>query len=165
MADGLSVAAAALQVAQLGFEIAQKLYNYSKDVKNATENINRLADDVGITSDVLTEVNIQLGAGQAGIKDEARQRAYRALNSCRSAFRDIVDLLMSGVKIDKDGEKLIVTTTVKLSWPFKSRQLADLRKQMEWSKSTLTLIMTVLGLKESRKSGWVMNFLLLDIRS
>lgn len=154
MADGLSIAASALGVAQLAMNIAKTLHKYIRDVKHAYEEVEALSSEVSLTGGVLSQINREFSSTRTAkmYTDDAQTHADIAIQQCNRALTSIVQNIMSGVRINGKGQ-LAVSASVKLRWPTRASTLQSIRGDLERSKSTLTLIVTTLLLKLSKDSG------------
>jgi hypothetical protein len=168
MAEPFSAFASALQIADLGFSLASKLYQYGKDVQSSPVDIPAIALEIEVTSDVLRQTDAHLGdeGGQGGhggvASDDAKRTARRTMEACRGTFGRIDEFFGSIVKTGASGgggAVVVMSRTVRMSWPLKSGQLKTLLANLERHKTTLLLILAVLALKRGggREDGYVVS--------
>lgn len=149
MADGLSVAASALQVADLGFRLAKTIWVYAKDVRSAAADLHAVATDVDILAKVLKQLHNQLDLDHQSrlYTREGRETAYENLQGCRQAFFDIETFLADFVKIDSGDGKARLSKRSQMMYPLKQGRMEVLRANLERLKSTMVLNLSVLALR------------------
>lgn len=143
MAELFGTAAGILQVAEVGFNLATTLYKYASTVKSAGKDIDRIARDVKLTSQVLKRTHEQLKADQQAQlwTDDALVDLEEVLEGCREAFREVDDSLKKSMK--PSGGKSGISLADKLKWPLKQDKLEVLRANLEKLKTTLLLMLSV----------------------
>lgn len=95
MADPFSIAAGALQAADVGLKLYQSLYTWIKDFKNAEKSVKRVANEVKATSWALQQLGTLLAQDEAirRTKPSAIDEACFALIHCNEAFAEIESFL------------------------------------------------------------------------
>ncbi|KAK0994926.1 hypothetical protein LTS01_006857 [Friedmanniomyces endolithicus] len=91
MADGLSIAASAIQVADAGFKLYGALSQYIRDYVGANKHVRRLADEVRTTSWALQQLGALLKEDDdiKLCKPEAIGETEAALKGCQRAFDEV----------------------------------------------------------------------------
>jgi hypothetical protein len=137
MADPLSIAASILSVADVGLRVATKLYTYSNAVYHAPRSIRYLAQEVSLTSAVLSELGTLLKTDGAArlCSPNAMSTTREAVKNCQIIFDEI------GEEIDKAGGGIGIR---KFVWPLMENKVKVLMSGLERGKSLLLLMLNVI---------------------
>ena len=150
--EPFSIATGALQVASAGIKLAETLYTYIHSVRKAEKQLKPIADHVKLTLIVLENVGALLK------KDQTRQLYTKdllgstqdTLSGYEGVFNDLDKFIHTLVKPDKPGS-FSLSTSAKLAWSFRQRELDVLQAHLERFKSSLDLVLGVLNLVSSMK--------------
>jgi hypothetical protein len=158
MAEPLSVAASAIQVAGAGLKLAETLKTYIDSVRKAEKQLKPIADHVKLTSDVLTNVGSLLKNDEIRslYTKELLASTNNALGGCRTAFEDLEKFISKMLKPNDVG-KVSIQTTARFTFYFKQKELDILQAHLERFKSSLDLVLGVLNLASSARhvdSSW-----------
>lgn len=77
MAEAFGAVASALQIAEIGVSLATKLYQYAKDVQSSPVDIQAIALEIRVISDVLRQTDHQLSTQGKLATDDAQETARR----------------------------------------------------------------------------------------
>ncbi|KAK0275289.1 hypothetical protein LTR35_010890 [Friedmanniomyces endolithicus] len=149
MADGLSIAASAIQVADAGFKLYGALSQYIKDYVDANKHVRRLADEVRTTSWALQQLWALLKEDDdiKLCKPEAIGETEAALKGCQRAFDEVSDIIKGFLPSPKpDGSGGLAKSSIsnRWKWPLKTAKVQLLLAQLERLKTTLLLIFKVI---------------------
>ncbi|KAK0316139.1 hypothetical protein LTR82_012167 [Friedmanniomyces endolithicus] len=149
MADGLSIAASAIQVADAGFKLYGALSQYIKDYVDANKHVRRLADEVRTTSWALQQLGALLKEDDdiKLCKPEAIGETEAALKGCQRAFDEVSDIIKGFLPSPKpDGSGGLAKSSIsnRWKWPLKTAKVQLLLAQLERLKTTLLLIFKVI---------------------
>jgi hypothetical protein len=144
MADGLSIAASAIQVADAGFKLYGAISQYIKDYADANKHVKRLRDEVKTTSWALSQLGSLLKEDEdiKLCKPEALSETETALKGCQTAFDEVSCIVAEFVPPTPGGT---ILTSKRLKWPFKKAKVNLLLAQLERLKTTLLLVFKVLS--------------------
>ncbi|KAK0258498.1 hypothetical protein LTS09_006757 [Friedmanniomyces endolithicus] len=149
MADGLSIAASAIQVADAGFKLYGALSQYIRDYVDANKHVRRLADEVRTTSWALQQLGALLKEDDdiKLCKPAAIGETEAALKGCQRAFDEVSDIIKGFLPSSKpDGSGVIARSSIsnRWKWPLKTAKVQLLLAQLERLKTTLLLIFKVI---------------------
>ncbi|KAK1071173.1 hypothetical protein LTR74_003554 [Friedmanniomyces endolithicus] len=149
MADGLSIAASAIQVADAGFKLYGALSQYIKDYVDANKHVRRVADEVRTTSWALQQLGALLKEDDdiKLCKPEAIGETEAALKGCQRAFDEVSDIIKGFLPSPKpDGSGGLAKSSIsnRWKWPLKTAKVQLLLAQLERLKTTLLLIFKVI---------------------
>lgn len=146
MADGLSIAASAVQVADAGFKLYGALSRYIKDYRDANKHSKRLAEEVRTTSWALQQLGLllQVDGDLKLCKPEVIDETAAALKGCENAFNEVSEIIEGSIPAVKNGGGASMPMSVRLKWPFKKSKVQLLLAQLERLKTTLMLVFKVL---------------------
>ncbi|KAK1074872.1 hypothetical protein LTR12_002418 [Friedmanniomyces endolithicus] len=149
MADGLSIAASAIQVADAGFKLYGALSQYIKDYVDANKHARRLADEVRTTSWALQQLGALLKEDDdiKLCKPEAIGETEASLKGCQRAFDEVSDIIkgfLPSSKLDGSGGLAKSSISNRWKWPLKTAKVQLLLAQLERLKTTLLLIFKVI---------------------
>ena len=146
MAEPFSIATGAIQVAGAGLQLAKTLHDYLGTVKSAHKHIKAIATEVRLTSSVLEYLGALLNENEAEklCSKNIATDAKAAFQGCKDAFHDVDDAFKVLAKPNADGTKS-VSVAGRLSWPFKKGKFEALQANLERLKTTLLLMLSVLG--------------------
>ena len=152
MAEPLSVAASAIQVAGAGLKLAETLKTYIDSVRKAEKQLKPIADHVKLTSDVLTSVGSLLKNDEIRslYTKELLGSTSNALSGCRTAFEDLEQFISKMLKPNDVG-KVSIQTAARFTLYFKQKELDILQAHLERFKSSLDLVLGVLNLASSAR--------------
>lgn len=133
MAEGLGVAASAIEVANLGFKLSHSLYDYIAAVSTADRRIQEIAIKVDLTTAIIQEVGTIFDGPEikALRKESAVTTAKNTLRECIQIFEEIEGALIRSRKN-------------KFLFPFKTSKIFALSASLESLKSNLSLLLHVL---------------------
>jgi len=160
MADGLSIAASAIQVADAGFKLYGALSQYIRDYVDANKHVRRLADEVRTTSWALQQLGALLKEDDdiKLCKPEAIGETEAALKGCQRAFDEVSDIIKGFLPSSKpDGSGVIARSSIsnRWKWPLKTAKVQLLLAQLERLKTTLLLIFKVITYASKLASKYV----------
>ncbi|KAK0866031.1 DNA-binding transcription factor [Friedmanniomyces endolithicus] len=149
MADGLSIAASAIQVADAGLKLYGALSQYIRDYVDANKHVRRLADEVRTTSWALQQLGALLKEDDdiKLCKPEAIGETEAALKGCQRAFDQVSDIIKGFLPPSKpDGSSGLARSSIsnRWKWPLKTAKVQLLLAQLERLKTTLLLIFKVI---------------------
>ncbi|KAK0263503.1 hypothetical protein LTS09_002695 [Friedmanniomyces endolithicus] len=149
MADGLSIAASAIQVADAGFKLYGALSQYIRDYVGANKHVRRLADEVRTTSWALQQLGALLKEDDdiKLCKPEAIGETEAALHGCQRAFDEVSDIIKGFLPPSKpNGSGGLAKSSIsnRWKWPLKTAKVQILLAQLERLKTTLLLIFKVI---------------------
>ncbi|EKG16211.1 hypothetical protein MPH_06648 [Macrophomina phaseolina MS6] len=100
MAEGLGVAASAIEVANLGFKLSQSLYDYIATVSTADRRIQEITIKVDLTTAVIQELSTVFDGPEVKAlrKESAVSAAKNTLNECIQIFQNIEEALTKSRK-------------------------------------------------------------------
>jgi hypothetical protein len=152
MAEPLSVAASAIQVAGAGLKLAETLKSYADSVRKAEKQLKPVADHVKLTSDVLNNVGALLGMDEIRslYTTDLLKSTNSALGGCRTAFEDLDRFVSKLIKPNEAG-KVSIQTTARFTLYFKQKELDILQAHLERFKSSLDLVFGVLNLASTAR--------------
>jgi hypothetical protein len=154
--EPFSIATGALQVAGAGLQLAQTLYSYLDTVKNAHKHIKAIAVEVKLTSSVLEHLGTLLEDSDTEklCSKNIVSDAKTAFRGCEDAFRD-VDSTFKAIVTTQSETARGVSLSGRLAWPFKKGKLETLQANLERLKTTLLLMLSVLGYAKDKVSRFV----------
>ncbi|KAK0297037.1 hypothetical protein LTS00_004316 [Friedmanniomyces endolithicus] len=160
MADGLSIAASAIQVADAGFKLYGALSQYIRDYVDANKHVRRLADEVRTTSWALQQLGALLKEDDdiKLCKPEAIGETEAALKGCQRAFDEVSDIIKGFLPSSKpDVRGVIARSSIsnRWKWPLKTAKVQLLLAQLERLKTTLLLIFKVITYASKLASKYV----------
>ncbi|KAK5123890.1 hypothetical protein LTR85_002086 [Meristemomyces frigidus] len=146
MAEPFSIATGALQVSDAGIKLAKTLYEYLDAVHNANKHLKAIALEVRITSTTLESLGTLLKDHDAEklCSNNVIHDAKAAFDGCKEAFTEVDDTFKIVVKYGADG-KASVSSSGRWVWPFKKGKVEMLQANLERLKTTLLLMLSVLG--------------------
>ena len=159
--DGVSIAASLLAISGAGCQIAIKLYTLATQISTASERISSISNDVSLTSGVLQQLGELMTTkatldgttifSQGGL-DTTRKSAAMCENIFKhidQAAKDASQQIRARRKLA--GEKIKLTNSEKLKWPFLQPSIDSLRTDLGNAKGTLMLMLQVTSLAFSKK--------------
>ncbi|TKA48724.1 hypothetical protein B0A54_00860 [Friedmanniomyces endolithicus] len=160
MADGLSIAASAIQVADAGFKLYGALSQYIRDYVGANKHVRRLADEVRTTSWALQQLGALLKEDDdiKLCKPEAIGETEAALHGCQRAFDEVSDIIKGFLPPSKpNGSGGLAKSSIsnRWKWPLKTAKVQILLAQLERLKTTLLLIFKVITYASKLASKYV----------
>ncbi|KAK3112040.1 hypothetical protein LTR53_012086 [Teratosphaeriaceae sp. CCFEE 6253] len=143
MADGLSIAASAIQCADAGFKLYGALSQYIRDYVEANKHVKRLADEVRTTAWALQQLGALLKDDDELklCKPEAITETEAALRGCQGAFDEVSEIIKDFLPVAANGP-----ISKRWKWPLKKAKVNLLLAQLERLKTTLLLVFKVLSL-------------------
>ncbi|KAK3115338.1 hypothetical protein LTR53_005423 [Teratosphaeriaceae sp. CCFEE 6253] len=143
MADGLSIAASAIQCADAGFKLYGALSQYIRDYVEANKHVKRLADEVRTTAWALQQLGALLKDDDELklCKPEAISETEAALRGCQGAFDEVSEIIKDFLPVAANGP-----ISKRWKWPLKKAKVNLLLAQLERLKTTLLLVFKVLSL-------------------
>jgi hypothetical protein len=162
MAEPFSIATGALQVANAGIALAKTLYDYLESAKSAHKHIKAIAVEVRLTSSVLEQLGRLLEETETErlCSKNIVTDAKAAFSGCEDAFREVDEAVRVLVKPPTNGTRN-VSVSASLFWPFKKGKLETLQANLERLKTTLLLMLSVLGYARDKAAKYVLNLSLL----
>ena len=136
--EGLGVAASLIAVVDLSAKVAQWLIQYSLEVKDAKGDILRLHSEVKNLEKVVNHVQ-HLVTRPDCAKLSASEKLVDAVNDCSMQLNILEEELDPG-KTRKVMRRLGIRA---LKWPFKSRQVDKVIRELERCKGTISLALQV----------------------
>ncbi|KAI9785620.1 MAG: hypothetical protein M1816_000367 [Peltula sp. TS41687] len=135
---GLGEAASIIAVLGLSAKVTLRCIEYSTAVKDANVDITRLKSAVKSLEDVLRKVE-QLLNGPDGAKLSTSQKLLKALNDCFLQLEDLDKKLEPG----KTRKAMSRFAARALKWPFESKKVDKVVKELESYKQTISLAVQV----------------------
>jgi len=136
--EGLGVAASLIAVVDLSAKVAQWLIQYSLEVKDAKGDILRLHSEVKNLEKVVSHVQ-HFVTRPDGAKLPASEKLVDAVNDCSMQLNILEEELDPG-KTRKVMRRLGIRA---LKWPFKSKQVDKVIRELERCKGTISLALQV----------------------
>ncbi|KAL8730546.1 MAG: hypothetical protein Q9166_004000 [cf. Caloplaca sp. 2 TL-2023] len=145
---GIGEASAILTVAQLGIGLSNTLFAYISEARDASSHIERIGNEVLITSERLREIGVLVNANSQThtFSDEGVRCAVRCSEDCHAILHELKSILFkSGWSDRPDGQErdavdLSLFSTIR--WPFLRTKLEAPRAELAKIKLDLTLIFT-----------------------
>ncbi|KAH7490452.1 hypothetical protein FOMA001_g2256 [Fusarium oxysporum f. sp. matthiolae] len=135
MAEALGVASSVIAVVDLSAKVINWCIRYAQDVSHASEDKNRLVDEVSRLN--LASVNARdLLDGPRGSRLEASHALYLATVNSQSQLRRIESRLVGGSGQGNIGFEA-------LKWPFKSKNLQSVIQDLDWCTKAIYLALEV----------------------
>ncbi|KAF3045777.1 hypothetical protein E8E11_005211 [Didymella keratinophila] len=141
MAEVVGLAASVLQIGGAGAKLSVELYNFISTASRADKEVMYIADDVELTSNVLSEVGRVLAGDDAKklVNQKAVQHAKDLIKQCEEVFNKLNDVVQRARRPDGNG-KLRIGFRAKMSWPMKEQRVELLRRRLETLKSSLQVL-------------------------
>jgi hypothetical protein len=136
--DGLSPAASTIAVIELSTKVVSLCAQYYTAVKNAKADITRLRGVVESLNSIVNDCRDLLD-GQHGSKLESSRRLKQALNECSSDLERLENKL-EPLRGRKTMSRLGIRA---LRWPFSSREVDRIIRQLDKSKEEVALAMQI----------------------
>lgn len=152
MPDPLSIALGVVQVAETGFKLADAIYKYINSVRKSEEQFKDVADYVKLTCTVLEQIGSHLQDEDltALYKPALLASAQDAIQGCEKAF-DSLSVYLTSLTKDGRGNKATMSTTTKLGWNWKRKELDNHQVHLERYKSTFDLLLSALTFVSSSR--------------
>lgn len=154
MAEIVGIIASIVQITDTGAKLSSALYNLTTSAARAEQSITDIADDVELTSNALKSVGqvFRMDVAKPVASEKAIHDANNIIKRCEAVFRDISDIIDKGRKVCDDG-KSSLGKRAKWSWPLKEPRVELHRQRLESLKSSLVLLLHVLQLAQSQRTG------------
>lgn len=146
MADGISIAASAIQVADTGFKLFGALSQYIKDLRDANKHHKqRLADEVRTTAWALQQLGSLLEQDQdlELCKPEVLTETHEALKGSQTVLDEVRSIINNASTPSSSGSGMALAE--RLKWPLKKGKVQVMLAQLERLKTTLLLVFKVLS--------------------
>lgn len=144
----LGVVASVAQLADYGFKLSIKLYAYSEAVHKADKSIRSFSNEVSLTSAVLKELSVILGAQENQcVSERALAATQTTVKECFVVFNQLNKILEKsmGVGAENGTDSSKLSTFDRLKWPFVQPKADLLRSNLDRLKASLTLMLQVLS--------------------
>ena len=150
MADPFSIAGGCIALATTAIKLAETLFEYTKSVREAGKLLRPVAEHVQLTSTVLNSIGSVIDGPEVKqiFTDALLQDTNKALAGCRRAFGDLDDFVRMKFKKDQKGA---LSTSSRLLFSIRQKELDVLQAHLERFKSSLDLILGVLNLAFAAK--------------
>jgi hypothetical protein len=135
---GLEVAASVIAVVNLSAKVAKLCIQYSLEVKDAKSDILRLHNEVKNLGKVVSDVQ-HLVAGPGGAELSASEKLLDAVTDCSTQLKTVEKNIDPG-KIRKAMSRFGARA---LRWPFQSKQVDKIIRELERCKETISLALQV----------------------
>jgi hypothetical protein len=147
--DPLSVTASVVGVAGAGIQLATTLYAFSDSVLKADKSVRVIADDVALTSQVLSELGILLRTDSAErlVSLSALETADKTVKGCQECFQELNEAVEKLLGKDKGKERDLsggMSVWNRIKWPLLEPKMRLLQANLERLKSTLLLMLQVI---------------------
>lgn len=143
------VAASLIGIATFGIKLTTTLYEFGANAASAREQTDRIARHLRLYSEVLEVLVDRIDDGEPIHSAKALRLVDEIYDQSYDLFDDIKDL------IPRRGDRMSFMR--KLAWNFKKSRVALVVSEIEYLKSTVTLLVTVLfagkKLRSSRRKG------------
>jgi hypothetical protein len=136
--EGLGVAASLIAVVDLSAKVAQWCIRYSLEVKDAKSDILRVQKEVNNLEKVISDVQ-HLVSNPNGASLSASEKLLDAVNDCFMQLKTLEEELDPG-KTPKAMRRLGLQA---LKWPFKSKLVDKVIRELERCKGTILLALQV----------------------
>ena len=140
MAEAFAVAASVFQVAGAGVKLTKVLYEFAATISAANEEIEDIAKNVSLYASVLQSLSRRLKSDKAVHSVEGLKVAQELETSSHELFKKIKKLLPKG----KWGHNHSLSKLEKVKWSFKKVRVAYFVGQLEYLKSTVSLLVQIL---------------------
>ena len=134
--EGLGVAASVVAVVDLSAEVAKLCIQYSLEVKDAKSDISRLYNEARNLEKVMKDVQ---GIIAGGANLSASEKVRDAVIDCSTQLKTLEGKLDPG-KTRKAMRRLGIRA---LKWPFQSKQVDKVIRELERCKGTILLAIQV----------------------
>lgn len=150
----MGLAASVLQIGGAGAKLSIELYNFISTASRADKEVTYIADDVELTSNVLSEVGKVLSSDDAKklVNQKAVQHARDLIKQCEEVFNELNDVVQKARRPDRNG-KLRIGLRAKIGWPMTEQRVELLRRRLETLKSSLQVLFYVLQLAQHKARG------------
>ena len=151
---GLETIASIVGIAGVGIKLAKTLYQVGYKTASANHNINRIATNVSLFASMLKHVGSVLDDAHSLHTPEAVEMVKQIVKECESNFQDITDIIV--LARDKseghkdpplaNGSKRRISMIARAKWYFEGPRAEYLLAQLEYLKSTLSVLLQTLNL-------------------
>jgi hypothetical protein len=140
--EALGAAASIIGIADAGLRLAKTIHAYVESVSSAEKRLDSLGTHVRTTAIVVREVGLLFEN-----RDSARYISRDAVETARDVAKECEDVFLELIQI--------MEKTRKRKWtlPFKEQKVDLLEAQLEKSKSTLHMMLTLLTHVKGLKRG------------
>jgi len=141
----VSLAASAIQIADIGGKLSVKLFTYLRKVKNANRSIDALSQDIAATGAVLKQLGETLSNDDSlkVCSQEAIDVAKTLVKDTKKVFTDLEKLIDGNERSDSNFLQN-VSFWQRLKYPFLQQQIEQVQANLERLKSSLLVILNVL---------------------
>lgn len=136
--EGLGVAASVIAVVDLSAKVTSLCLQYSLAVKGAKNDITRLRAEVKNLEKAVGDVQY-LVDGPDGAKLSASQKLLEAVHDCFTQLKTVEKRLDPG----KTGKAMSRLGIRALRWPFESKEVDKVIRELERCKGTVSLALQV----------------------
>lgn len=173
--EALGAASAVVGIADVGIQTSLRLIAFAGQVKTAPSAISGVAEDISLTSNILQQLGelmrqkIQPGEGKGSGQEYSHEResgnslfSESGLNTaqalgdrCKGLFAEVdQELRKASKQISShglnEGEKIKLSTTERLKWPFLQPRIKEIRGELGETKQSLMMLLQVTMLAYSR---------------
>ncbi|CAD6449123.1 97b9e420-7938-4c8b-b566-2824404605bd [Sclerotinia trifoliorum] len=135
MAEALGVASSMAGLISLADTVVQRGYKYIRDVKDAEKSVHSLIEEVNSLAGVLHSLNNVVQELEAADSTSHSCSRIQHINSCQTTLENIVNELDNATPEVK-------SISQRLKWPFKKGTIAELLKEVQNHKNTMTIAMS-----------------------
>lgn len=139
MAETLGVVASAIAVVDLSAKLLKLCSEYAQDVKNAREDIGKLRKEV-VSFETTAQSLVLLLEEPRGKGLESSQSLRWVINDARSTLETLAKDLEPSKRSRKRMKRLGLRA---LQWPFQSKDIEEILRQLERCKVTILLALNV----------------------
>jgi hypothetical protein len=140
--EAIGAAASIIQIADAGLRLAITIRNYVESVKSAETRLNRVGTHVRSTAVVVKEVGLLFEN-----RDSAKYVSKDAVDTAKDVAKECEDVFLELIEIMEKMRKR------KWRLPFKEEKINLLEAQLEKSKSTLQMMLSLLTHVRLFKTG------------
>ncbi|KAJ9196533.1 hypothetical protein DTO164E3_3407 [Paecilomyces variotii] len=173
--EALGAASSVVGIADVGIQTSLRLIAFAGQVKTAPSSISNIAEDISLTANILQQLGELMkqkvppakgeGSGQEysserdsgnSLFSESGLKTAEALgNRCKDLFMDVDhELRKASKQISSrgfnEGEKIKLSTTERLKWPFFQPRIKEIRGDLGEAKQSLMMLLQVTMLAYSR---------------
>ncbi|KAL2817083.1 hypothetical protein BDW59DRAFT_135032 [Aspergillus cavernicola] len=147
MAEAIGLATGVIAIAEAGFKLSKTLYDVGSSIAHARTELTDLAGELDNFAAVLMSVGEIVQKGSSGNNGDFQQSEHlvrttkQVLKRCGVEFEKIRQM----VHLPPGGSKSIPSWD-RLRWPFHKSKTAKLKVSLEYSKSSLMLMLQTLHL-------------------
>ncbi len=148
----LGIAASIVGIATAGARLSTSLYTFAETASSADKSVKAIALEISLTSAVLEQLGdtLKQDAFAKICSPKAVQTTETIVKECSEVYTEIDAALQKSISSARKhpnpskGQKMVVSLSERLKWPFLQPKMQLLSGNLERLKSTLLLMLNVL---------------------